>query len=913
MKCSKNLASDSTAATVVETGEQGHRRLESPVEAARLRVPVRTSWQTCAEGPPEDEHRCLFRSIAEFTYDWEDWISPEGKLWWVNSAVERLTGYSVADCLAMPDYPLPMIHEDDRQYMAKHFREARAGSIGFDLEFRIRRKDGSEAWMAAAWQPICIEGLDSPNGYRTSIREISDRKVVELALRDAWANLEERVQERTEELARANEALRAEIKCREQVEQQLRDSQQRHALALQGTSDGLWDWDLLTGKVYYAPRFKELLGYENHDQEFGDDFEAFGSRLHPEDYPRVQDALDNHFDHRFPLDIEYRLRNKVGEYHWFRARGQAVWNVSGQAVRMAGSIMDIHSRKQAEEERDRFFSMSLDLLCVGKFDGFLKRVNPSFERTLGYTTEELLQRPYMEFIHPDDHETTIAELKRLAQGEPVLSFEHRLLSKEGAVHWFTWTAAPIAEEGVFYGVAHDTTHRRQYEDQIQNLNATLKRQLGRIAALHRIDRAITSGYDLRLTLTLVLEQVIEQLGVDGADLLLIDPETGDLAHFVSQGLRSEGMKRFTAHPGDGVCGQVLQQRRSLHIPDLQQSDLVFLRADAMAEEGCRAYSAVPLLAKGQIKGVLEVFHRAPLNVDAEWLDFLEALAGQAAIGLDNITMFEGLQRSNHELTVAYDATIEGWSRVLEYRDRETQGHSQRVTEMTVKLAQALGIEGEELVQMRRGALLHDIGKLSIPDSILLKNGPLSEDEWTIMRRHPQIAFDLLGAIPFLQPALDIPYCHHERWDGQGYPRQLQGEQIPLSARIFAAVDIWDALSHDRPYRQAWPPDKVREHLASLAGNQLDPQIVPVFLDLLAREATRSADDRNSTAKQQVFTRINSARLQAVPSRAAAASVRAEAATVCSERKTSRNPSGSYYPLIAALTAPLREQPQGVQE
>ena len=191
---------------------------------------------------------------------------------------------------------------------------------------------------------------------------------------------------------------------------------------------------------------------------------------------------------------------------------------------------------------------------------------------------------------------------------------------------------------------------------------------------------------------------------------------------------------------------------------------------------------------------------------------------------------------NAELMHAYDATIEGWSRALDLRDHETEGHSQRVTEMTLCLAIAAGLPPEELIHIRRGALLHDIGKMGVPDRILLKPGPLDDDEWKIMRRHPALAWEMLAPTEFLRPALDIPFCHHEKWDGTGYPQGLRGDEIPLPARLFAMVDVWDALTSNRPYRKAWPRERVVDHLLSLAGTHFDPEIVPMFLQLLEMEA-----------------------------------------------------------------------------
>jgi putative nucleotidyltransferase with HDIG domain len=252
-------------------------------------------------------------------------------------------------------------------------------------------------------------------------------------------------------------------------------------------------------------------------------------------------------------------------------------------------------------------------------------------------------------------------------------------------------------------------------------------------------------------------------------------------------------------------------------------------------EGFVAYWAVPLVVKGESRGVLEVGHRSPLDPDPEWLEYLEALARQAAIAVDNAGLFACLRRSNLELSLAYDATIEGWSRAMDLRDHETEGHSRRVTEMTLRLCRALGVGDDELVHVRRGALLHDIGKIGIPDAILLKPSELTEEERAVIRRHPRYALEMPSPIAFLRPALAIPHCHHERWDGAGYPNGLRGEEIPLEARAFAAVDIWDALRSDRPYRPGWPMGRVLEHLRSLAGTHLDPRVVEAFLAILSAE------------------------------------------------------------------------------
>lgn len=193
---------------------------------------------------------------------------------------------------------------------------------------------------------------------------------------------------------------------------------------------------------------------------------------------------------------------------------------------------------------------------------------------------------------------------------------------------------------------------------------------------------------------------------------------------------------------------------------------------------------------------------------------------------------EEIRKANKALTLAYDSTIEGWGKALELRDQETEGHTQRVTEMTLLLCRALYLDEEQCIQARRGALLHDIGKMAISDRILLKTGSFTPEERQIMQKHPVYAFQMLSNIDYLQPALDIPYCHHEKWDGTGYPRGLRGDEIPLVARIFSVADIWDALTNERRYHHAWSKGKTREHIKSLAGTHLDPKVVEKFLEMV---------------------------------------------------------------------------------
>jgi putative nucleotidyltransferase with HDIG domain len=363
------------------------------------------------------------------------------------------------------------------------------------------------------------------------------------------------------------------------------------------------------------------------------------------------------------------------------------------------------------------------------------------------------------------------------------------------------------------------------------LHEETARRVQQLLALQTIDHALTASLDLGFSLDILLEQTVAQLRAAAAGVLLYDPHTLSLNYAAGRGFRARNYEHSHLRLGEGQAGHAALERRILQAADLNACDPPFTRLPLLTGEGFVSYAAAPLISKGQIKGVLEIFYRAPFQPDEEWLNFFEALVQQAAIAIDSAQLFDNLQKSNLELSLAYDATIEGWSRALDLRDKETEGHTLRVTEMTLRLAHAAGMTEEELVHVRRGALLHDIGKMGVPDAILLKPGPLTEDEWTIMRRHPTFAYELLLPIAYLRPVLEIPYCHHEKWDGTGYPRGLKGEQIPWAARIFAVVDVWDALRSDRPYRPAWPEEKVREHIRAGVGTHFDPQVVEVFLKM----------------------------------------------------------------------------------
>lgn len=373
-------------------------------------------------------------------------------------------------------------------------------------------------------------------------------------------------------------------------------------------------------------------------------------------------------------------------------------------------------------------------------------------------------------------------------------------------------------------VSRDVTAFKLAQDEAQ-------RQLQRLRIIHHLETALMTTMEVESIVQTLLDQAVSQLGAVAANIWFYEPDSQMLRHVAGRGfatppLDHAGLRLGEQYPGRAALEeQIVTAVLPLHEwPGMSQG--------TPRCGGPLMYYGIPLLARGQLCGVLELFIQHGGEANPEYLDFLNTLASQTAMALDNARLFHELQQAHQELIAAYDATLESWVRTLDLRDHETEGHTQRVAGMTVSLAKLMGFEEPALTHIRRGALLHDIGKIAIPDSILFKPGPLTEEERRIMHRHPEYAYEMLSRFAFLRPALDIPYCHHERWDGTGYPRGLKGEEIPLAARIFAVVDVWDALRSDRPYRAALPWEQAYILIKEQSGTHFDPSVVNVFLKWL---------------------------------------------------------------------------------
>jgi putative nucleotidyltransferase with HDIG domain len=393
---------------------------------------------------------------------------------------------------------------------------------------------------------------------------------------------------------------------------------------------------------------------------------------------------------------------------------------------------------------------------------------------------------------------------------------------------------------------------KKIADSIGNLQGgvTGRLQTGKhkLKTLVEVGHVINSSLGLDQVLEQVMDSLIALVQAERGFLVLRD-ERGEPHAEIARGIDHVDLDEEAFAFSRTIVHRVMSSGEPVLTTNAQEDPRFGMQASIVSLQ-LRSILCVPMKLKDEIIGVMFVDNRAHIGLfkDSD-LELLSAFADQAAMAINNARLFDKLQKANEdleaantELQIAYEATLQGWVRALDLRDRETEGHTQRVTALTQKLAHKMGVPEQELVHFKRGALLHDIGKMGIPDGILLKPGDLTPKERELMQQHPGLAYEMLDPIEFLQPAIAIPYCHHEKWDGSGYPRNLRGEDIPFAARIFAVVDVWDALTSDRPYREPMDSAEVRQHIREGAGSHFDPQVVEAFLDIGDLPVSQQTDD-----------------------------------------------------------------------
>ncbi len=617
---------------------------------------------------------------------------------------------------------------------------------------------------------------------------------------------------------------------------------------------------------YISPQITALLGYT--PEEWIGDPNLFYKVVHPEDMKAFLD-LDVHTDETGdPFVNEYRAYSRDGKMIWVHDEAVLVFDGDGKPDSWHGVMYDVTSRKNAEvalresekryrtifasvpvsikeEDYSKIFIMFEELRAKGitDFEDYANR-NPEWVRTAmesitinevneetlkvyGAESKEQLLKPLTAFLSDESMDSFIKELQ--AFWDHASTFQQETVNTTLTGEKIdVWVSISIPSETQDYSrvlvTVMDISERKRAEEQI-------RLQIRYLAALRAVDMAISASMDLPITLRVLLNQVNLQLGVEATSILLLDPHTQTLKYSAGLGFQTPVIETTALRLGQSYAGQAALERRIIMAEDLNTKASRILTPE-FNQENFSHYIGVPLVSKGVVKGVLELFNRTPFKQDPAWFGLLESMAGQAAIAIENAMLLDEVQKVNINLRSAYDATIEGWARSLSLREGDSQGHVKQVADLTVELAQTAGYQGEGLLSIRRGALLHDIGKLAIPDTILFKPAPLTEDEWKIMKTHPVVSKRILSSIDFLQPAIDIPYSHHEKWDGTGYPDGLKGSQIPFAARVFAIVDCWDSLRSNRPWRKAWTDEQAWDYIINNSGKAFDPQIVEKFRQLL---------------------------------------------------------------------------------
>ena len=468
-------------------------------------------------------------------------------------------------------------------------------------------------------------------------------------------------------------------------------------------------------------------------------------------------------------------------------------------------------------------------VAVFNSEGIIVFSNETFEEILSLKAEDMVGKNCSEVFATPDLANWIEKAVSRTPDKKVENFYEADLETSSATLHVRWALSNLTswrgEHDYFVLTGVDIT-------QLVESERSATHRLANIRALHEIGMAVSYHFELDKMLDVFLERLISRLGVDGADVFLIDEKRSVLRYAHGMGIVTVEMD-FRELPLEGtIPGSVASSGKPYFGPLDTSSNPKCPRLKNLIDMKVKDYHAIPLETRGRILGVLETFDTMQIHRDSEWNDFLQTLAAQASLAMDVALMIDNLRESNKKIARAYDQTLEVLARTLEMRDMDTEEHSRRVTDLTVQLAENIGASEEEVENMYRGALLHDIGKISIPDSVLLKEGPLSEDEWNVMKTHPTTAYEVLSQVEYLRPSLDIPYYHHERWDGSGYPRGLKGKEIPLAARIFAVVDVYDALTSDRPYRKAWSKEKTVEYLLDNSGKLFDPAVIERFLEIL---------------------------------------------------------------------------------
>src|SRR5437870_5442826 len=621
-----------------------------------------------------------------------------------------------------------------------------------------------------------------------------------------------------------------------------------------------------SGQILDAtPPMIQMLGYPSREALLA--VNAGDLYVNPEDRRRWQALIERE---RVLVDFETQYRRHDGAVIWVQDRARAVAEEDGQVMYYVGILVDITARKHAEEVL-RQNEASFRLLFAGNplpmwvYDlatlHFLE-VNAAAVAHYGYTREEFLAMRITDIRPREDVEHLVANL---AKPRPVLqsSGEWRHRCKNGQVIdvQIESHAMQFAGHNAVLVVAQDITDRKRAEEALaeseeqyrylfENANdAIFTIDLkGNFTTLNKAAELL-SGYLRGEALQKNIADVLPPDHLATARAMLTSKVTGgDPTRYEVELLTKDGRRvpveiattlisRFGQPLGvQGVGRDMTESKRAEEEIKRHLNRLTALRAIDVAIASSLDLSLALNVLLDQVTSQLQVDAAAVLlfNPHTQVLELAAARGFRShEIQRTRLRLDEGLAgRAALERRMVSSENLTDEGRSFTRADllvKETEGHTQRVTDLTVRLARALDVPEADLLHVYRGALLHDIGKMAIPDAVLLKPGPLTPQERQVIERHPGYAYEFLSSIPYLRPALDIPYCHHEKWDGTGYPRGLKGEQIPLVARIFAVADVWDALRSDRPYRKGWSDEQALQYIREQSGTHFDPKVAGLFL------------------------------------------------------------------------------------
>jgi PAS domain S-box-containing protein/putative nucleotidyltransferase with HDIG domain len=838
------VKSDATFPDMPHIVERSIRVWEHMNEARRAEKALRES---------EERLRTLFENSPLGLYR----TTPDGKFLFANPAMVRLVGFNSFEELAKHNIETEGY---DPEYPRARFKEIieRDGRVK-GMETSWRRSDGKRIFVREYAE--VIRGEDGQVlYYEGTVEDITERKLAELEAQKQTQNLNS-ISELAIELAESS----SETDIFQIITRKINDSVEALATTISVYQPAescllLKNYTIRPGWVAKIQKLigKELIGLkvpvtpETKEQLLSGKIGKMTSlsELTFNAIPSsVGQAIQRLLNIGEMIAIVLQFKGElIGSIVVYLAKDSPAAPVD-MLQAMAHVVAVALRRKRAEDElranEERFRSLvqnSYDIITVLDEHGLIRYESPSICRVLGYDEGSLVGKNAFDFIHADDLPAMIALLGRaLNEGLTSASFEFRFRHANGAYVYLEGAGNNLLTHPQIQGIvitSRNISERKRADKELQRVNRALRATSDCNQALVRAEseqdllesicRTIVEVGEYRLAWIGYVKSDPELLGID----LIVQYGSGD------SDLPDLSLAEIAQHELPADLYNTLHAFQPVVIRDLANDARLNGIGVHALQRGLRSVIIFPLALDGQLLGVLLIYSEEADAFDAIEIGLLSEMVADMAFGIqtmraraDRKRTDELLERTNRELAQAYDATLEGWSRALELREQETANHGKRVVDLTLALAQKLGIPAEDWVSIRRGALLHDIGKMGIPDAILMKPGTLTAEEWVQMRRHPDYAYRLLVGIPYLAPSIDIPYYHHERWDGSGYPRGLKGKEIPLVARLFSVVDVWDALSHTRPYRPAWSEEDVRAYLKENAGVLFDPEIVAAFLEI----------------------------------------------------------------------------------